>query len=76
MENDIDTNTYYAFYHIKGWFDCCWMTPRLKIPKDVGRLYLKGIDNTSVIQELVAESKGFCVDPEDVEILEVRRINK
>lgn len=28
------------------------------------------------LQELVAESKGFCIDPEDVEILEVRKINK
>lgn len=74
MENNIDTSTYYAFYHVKGWFDCCWMIPRLKIPKDVGRAYLSGVDNTSVIQELIAESKGYCADPEDVEILEVKRV--
>lgn len=44
MDNDIDLNEYYVFYHILGWFDCCWRTPRMKIPKDMGRAYLKGSD--------------------------------
>lgn len=44
MDNDIDLNEYYALFHILGWFDCCWTIPRMRIPKDVGRAYLKGDD--------------------------------
>lgn len=46
MENDIDTNEYYASYHVKGWFDCCWVIPKIRLPKHIGRGYLSGmIDN-------------------------------
>lgn len=72
MDNDIDLNEYYVFYHILGWFDCCWRTPRMKIPKDMGRAYLKGSDYAKqVITDLIANFKE--VSPDSVEILRVVR---
>lgn len=70
MDNDIDLNEYYVFYHILGWFDCCWTTPRMRIPKDVGRAYLKG-DNYAkqVITDLIADFKE--VSSDSVKILKV-----
>lgn len=63
MDNDIDLNEYYVFYHILGWFDCCWTTPRMRIPKDVGRAYLKGNDYAKqVITDLIADFKGVSSD--------------
>lgn len=63
MDNDIDLNEYYVFYHILGWFDCCWITPHMRIPKDVGRAYLKGDDYAKqVITDLIADFKGVSSD--------------
>ena len=63
MDNDIDLNEYYVFYHILGWFDCCWTTPRMRIPKDVGRAYLKGDDYAKqVITDLIADFEGVSSD--------------
>lgn len=63
MDNDIDLNEYYVFYHILGWFDCCWTTPRMRIPKDVGRAYLKGNNYAKqVITDLIADFKGVPSD--------------
>lgn len=63
MDNDIDLNEYYAFYHILGAFDCCWITPCMRIPKDVGRAYLKGDDYAKqVIVDLIADFKEVSSD--------------
>lgn len=70
MDNDIDLNEYYAFYHILGRFDCCWTIPRMRIPKDVGRAYLKGDGYAKqVIVDLIADFKE--VSSDSVEILKV-----
>ncbi len=70
MDNDIDLNEYYVLFHILGVFDCCWITPRMRIPKDVGRAYLKGNDYAKqVIIDLIADFKEVSAD--SVQIIKV-----
>ena len=74
MENDIDTNEYYASYHVKGWFDCCWVIPKIRLPKYIGRGYLNGIIDDNEIRSIIKESnwtKYSSVDINDIEILNV-----
>lgn len=75
MENDIDLNEYYVLYHILGAFDCCWITPHMRIPKDVGRAYLKGDDYAKqVIIDLIADFKE--VPSDSVKIIKVTKKNE
>lgn len=79
MDNDIDTNEYYILYHVKGWFDCCFWTPRVKIPKEMGRAVLEGNEDVPVIQSIIKEAHvgdrdWAQVNPCDIEILEMEVI--
>lgn len=74
MENDIDTNEYYASYHVKGWFDCCWVIPKIRLPKHIDRGYLSGMIDNNEIKGIIKESnwaKYSSVDIDDIEILNV-----
>ena len=56
MDNDIDRREYYISYHIIGRFDCCWVVPRIQIPKDLGRRILKGEEYAEqVVIDMVAD---------------------
>lgn len=74
MENDIDTNEYYASYHVKGWFDCCWITPKIRLPKHIGRGYINGVVDNDEIRNIIKESdwaRYGSVDNDSIEILNV-----
>lgn len=56
MEND--TNEYYVSYHVKGWFDCCWITPKIRLPKYIGRGYINGVvDNMNKMEDSYSHDK-------------------
>lgn len=74
MENDIDTNEYYASYHVKGWFDCCWITPKIRLSKYIGRGYINGVVDNDEIRNIIKESdwaRYGSVDNDSIEILNV-----
>lgn len=74
MENDIDTNEYYASYHVKGWFDRCWITTKIRLPKYIGRGYINGVVDNDEIRNIIKESdwaRYGSVDNDSIEILNV-----
>lgn len=78
MGNNIDTNHYYVYYHVKDWFDCCWGTPCVKIPKEMGIIYLQGKSNKENIQKYIREKDLYeyeDVNSENIEIIKVRQID-
>jgi hypothetical protein len=53
MENDIDTNEYYASYHVKGWFDCCWVIPKIRLPKHISSVDIDDIEILNVYKRKI-----------------------